>query len=136
MSTQKPQTSDCIRAYMKLRNQKAEMKAAYEASVASIDSKMEKLEAYLHAQMLADGVTSYKSEHGTAYLSTTDTATVSDWEAVVEYIKSNDAYDMLERRVSKTAVRAYMERDGQVPPGITFGQRQSVNFRKPSAKVD
>jgi hypothetical protein len=132
----KPNASDVIKAYMKLRSQKADIEAEMKNRVAEVTAKMDKLEAYLHQQMHEQGVTTLKSEYGTAYISTIDTATVADWEAVIEYVKANDAYDMLERRVSKTAVRTYMERDGAVPPGVNFGQRQSVNFRKPSAKVD
>jgi hypothetical protein len=41
---------------------------------------------------------------------------------------------MLERRISKRAVRAYIDEFNAVPAGITFGSRLDVNVRKPAGK--
>lgn len=128
--------SDVIRAYMKLRDQKAAIEAETKERIAEIKVKMAKLEAYIKSQMDAQGVTSLKSEHGTAFLVTTDYATVADWDAVLEFIRENEAYDMLEKRVSKLAVRNYIEQTNNVPPGVNYGTKVEVNIRKPSARVE
>ena len=44
--------------------------------------------------------------------------------------------NLLEKRVSKTAVRAYIEADKSVPSGINYGTRLDVNVRKPASKVE
>jgi hypothetical protein len=41
---------------------------------------------------------------------------------------------MLERRISKTAVRSYIEAHKEVPAGVNYGTKLSVNVRKPAAK--
>jgi len=41
---------------------------------------------------------------------------------------------MLERRVSKTAVRGYIDANKEVPPGITYGTKLDINIRKPTAR--
>lgn len=128
--------SDVIRAYMKLRDQKAAIEAEAKERVAAIKTKMVKLETYIKSQMDAQGVTSLKSEHGTAFLVTTDYATVADWGAVLEFIRENEAYDMFEKRVSKLAVRNYIEQTSNVPPGVNYGTKVEVNIRKPSARVE
>ena len=56
--------------------------------------------------------------------------------ATLEFIKDNDAYDLLEKRVSKSAVRAYIEEDKAVPAGINYGTRIGVNVRKPANKAE
>jgi hypothetical protein len=127
---------DVIRTYMKLRDQKAAIEAQLKDQVAAIKVKMEKLEAYLKTQMDAQGLTSFKSEYGTAFLTTTDYANVADWDAVLNFIRENEAYDLLEKRVSKIAVRGYIERMKAVPPGINYGTKLEVNVRKPGAKVE
>ena len=86
--------------------------------------------------MDAQGLTSFKSDYGTAFLTTTDYANVGDWDAVLDFIRDNDAYDMLEKRVSKIAVRGYIEANKAVPPGITYGTKLEVNIRKPGAKAE
>ena len=131
-----PNVGDVIRTYMKLRDQKAAIEAETKERVADLKAKMEKLEAYLKAQMDAQGLTSFKSDYGTAFLTTTDYANVADWDAVIRFIRDNEAYDMLEKRVSKIAVRGYIEANKAVPPGITSGTKLEVNIRKPGAKSE
>jgi len=127
---------DVIRTYMKLRDQKAAIEGEVKERVSDIKAKMEKLEAFLKAQMDAQGLTSFKSDHGTAFLTTTDYASVADWDSVLDFIRTNEAYDMLEKRVSKMAVRGYIEQTKAVPPGINYGTKLEINVRKPGAKAE
>lgn len=131
-----PNVGDVIRTYMKLRDQKAAIEGEVKERIADLKSKMEKLEAYLKTQMDAQGLTSFKSDYGTAFLTTTDYANVADWDAVLNFIRDNEAFDMLEKRVSKIAVRGYIESNKAVPPGITYGTKLEVNIRKPGAKAE
>lgn len=131
-----PNIGDVIRTYMKLRDQKTAIEAEVKERVSDLKTKMEKLEAYLKTQMDAQGLTSFKSDYGTAFLTTTDYANVADWDAVLDFIRDNEAFDMLEKRVSKIAVRGYIDANKSVPPGITYGTKLEVNIRKPGAKAD
>ena len=123
-----------IKKYMKLRAQKEAVEAEIKERVDKIKADMAKLEAFLQAKMDADGLTSFKSEHGTAFLTTTDFANVDNWDAVLQFIREEEAYDMLERRVSKAAVRGYIEANKEVPPGIKYGTKLGVNIRKPAVR--
>jgi copper chaperone CopZ len=131
-----PNVGDVIRTYMKLRDQKAAVEARAKDEVSTVKAKLEKLEGWIKAQADAQGVTSFKSEFGTAFLTTTDYANVADWDAVLNFIRENDAFDILEKRVSKIAVRGYIESTKAVPPGITYGTKLEVNIRKPGAKAE
>jgi hypothetical protein len=125
-----------IAAYMTLRSKKDAIEGEVKTKVDDIKAKMEKLESWIKTQADAQGVTSFKTKHGTAFLTTTDYANVGDWDAVLEFIKTNDAFEMLEKRVSKTAVRNYVENDKFVPPGVNYGTKLEVNVRKPTTRVD
>ncbi len=127
---------DVIATYMKLRSQKDSIEAETKEKVAGVKAKMEKLEAWIKEQADLQGVTSFKTKHGTAFLTTTDYATVADWDAMLTFVRENDAYDMLEKRVSKTAVRGYIEQTKTVPPGVNYGTRLDVNIRKPTTTVE
>ena len=117
--------------YMQLRHKKDEITREAKAKTDAINEQMGKLEGYLLQRMQDEGVTSYKTPHGTAFSTTTDYANVADWEATLEYIKQNELYDMLEKRVNKTAVRAIIDSTGTPPPGVNYGTRIDVNVRKP-----
>ena len=123
-----------IKKYMKLREKKAATEAEIKERVDAIKADMAKLEAFLMAKLDADGLTSFKTEYGTAFLTTTDFANVEDWDAVLRFIREEDAFDMLEKRVSKTAVRGYIEANKEVPPGIKYGTKLDINIRKPTAR--
>ena len=127
---------DVISTYMKLRRQKDSLEAEVKDKVSEIKTKMEKLEAWIKEQADLQGVTSFKTKHGTAFLTTTDYANVADWDAMIQFIKENEAYDMLEKRVSKVAVRGYIEKTKAVPPGVNYGTRLDVNIRKPTASAE
>ena len=125
-----------IGAYMVLRRKKEAIEAKVKDDISEIKAKMEKLEAWIKQQADAQGVTSFKTKHGTAFLTTTDFANVADWDAVLTYIRENGAYDMLEKRISKIAVRGYIEENKSVPPGVNYGTKLEVNIRKPTTKVE
>lgn len=127
---------EVIATYMKLRYQKEAVEAGIKDQVATIKAKMEKLESWIKEQADAQGVTSFKTKHGTAFLTTTDYANVADWDAVLDFIRENDAYDMLEKRISKMAVRGYIDLNKSVPAGVNYGTKLEVNIRKPSASAD
>ena len=121
---------------MKLRHQKESIENEAKAQVKDIKENMTKLEAWIKEKADADGVTSFKTKHGTAFLTTNDFARVADWDAMLEFIQENEAYDLLEKRVSKVAVRGYIDMNKAVPAGVTYGTRVDVNVRKPAPKLD
>ena len=125
-----------IGAYMVLRRQKEQAEATIKTQVDEIKAKMAKLEAWIKAQADAQGVTSFKTNHGTAFLTTTDYANVADWDAVLTHIRDTGAYDMLEKRISKMAVRGYIEENKIVPPGVNYGTKLELNIRKPTTKIE
>ena len=130
------QVDDVVATYMKLRSQKESMEAEVKDRVSTIKAKMEKLEAWIKEQADAQGVTSFKTKHGTAFLTTTDYANVADWDAVLDFIRENEAYDMLEKRISKIAIRGYIDLNKAVPAGVNYGTKLEVNIRKPSASAE
>lgn len=125
-----------IAAYMKLRDKKAQIEAETKDKVKDIKTRMEKLEAYIKEKADEDGVTSFKTKHGTAFLSTVDFASIENWDATLDFVINNEAYDILEKRVSKAAVRGYIKEQNEVPPGINYGTRLTVNVRRPTATGD
>ena len=130
------QVDDVVATYMKLRSQKESMEAEVKDRVSTIKAKMEKLEAWIKEQADVQGMTSFKTKHGTAFLTTTDYANVADWDAVLDFIRTQEAFDMLEKRISKIAVRGYIEANKAVPPGVNYGTKLEINIRKPATRVE
>lgn len=125
-----------VAAYITLRNQKDRIEAETKEKVRGIKEKMIKLEGWLMRKADEQGVSSFKTDSGTAFVTSVDFAQVADWDEVLEFVKAHEAYDMLERRVSKRAVRDYIESNKAVPPGVNYGSKLEVNVRKPTKKYE
>ncbi len=124
--------SEAVSIYIKMRDKKAQMKAEFDASIAPLNEKMEKLEAKLLDVFNKTGMDSVKTEFGTAYTTTRVTASVADREIFMTHIKENDDWALLEVRASKTAVEQYRDNNNDLPPGISMREERVVNIRRSS----
>lgn len=125
-----PKVAMIVERYIQMRDKKAELKAAYDASVKDIDAGMERIERHLLNELNELGATSMSTPFGTPYVTVRTSASVADWPAVLEHIKSNGAWDMLERRVNKTVVDAFRTEHDDLPPGINWREERVVNIRR------
>lgn len=120
-----------IKLYIGIRDKRAQRKADFNEADADDKSKQEKIEGELHRRMHERGLDSVSAKGvGTAYISTRSSATVPDWDSFVEFIKGNDAWEMLEHRANKIAVQQYIDEHGDLPPGVNWSETQTVNFRR------
>ena len=129
-ATQPGMIHKLVDGYIQLRDKKAQLKAKHEAELAPINAMMDKIETHLLAQMQEQGVTSYKTELGTAYTSTTTKANVADWDGLLSFVREHSLWQMLERRVSKTAVDEYVAAHQDLPPGVNYSTAVAVNIRR------
>lgn len=127
---EKPQIAQIVERYVQLRDKKAELKAAYDASVKDIDAGLERIENFLLTKMQELGVESVRTPFGTPYVSKRTSASVADWEAVLDFVKANDEWQMLERRVNKTVVAQWREEHNDLPPGLNWTEERVVNIRR------
>lgn len=123
--------SEAVEVYIKLRDKKAQMKAAFDAEVSPINDKLAKLEAKLMEVFNNTGMDSVKTEFGTAYTVNRTTASVADRDIFMDYVKNNEEWSLLEVRVSKTAVDQFREaNDNEIPPGVNLRVERVVNVRR------
>jgi hypothetical protein len=122
-----------IEKYVKLRDKKKEIADAYAVQVAPFDDAMDRLEGYMLEALNQSGLTSMKSAHGTAYKSMRTSAKVVDWPETLAYIKENNAWDLLEARVSKLAAQQIITETKRPIPGVETSSETCVNVRRASA---
>jgi len=122
-----------VERYIQVRDKKQEIANAAKEKIAKLDALLKKMEGALLATFQDAGIESAKCSSGTAYRSTRSSATVADWEACLNYIRENDLWHMLERRVSKDAVVQFREEHNDLPPGVNFREEIVVNVRRAAA---
>lgn len=58
-----------------------------------------------------------------------DVQQVDDWDALFKYVKKNDAFELLQRRLSTAAVQERLD-DGQQVPGVKLIKVPQVSINK------
>ncbi len=119
-----------IAKYVGLRDKKAALAKQHAEQLAPFNQTLEILEAWMLEDLQASGSESMRTENGTAYKSKRTSATVEEWAAVLKFIQDNNAWDLLERRVSKTAVQAVIDDTQQPVPGVKVTTEVTVNVRR------
>lgn len=122
--------NDLVAAYIKARDKEAALKAEYEAKKAPVEELRKKIEARLLQHMNESGVEAVRTEAGTAYKAVRSSCSVADWDAFFAFVQRNEAWHMLEHRVSKTAVEQYRDVGNRLPPGLNWSETVVVNFRR------
>jgi hypothetical protein len=120
-----------LKLFIGLRDRRAQRKAAYNDDDSGDKEKQNKIEVEFLQRFQNRGIDNVSArEVGTAYRSTRSSATVADWDTLLDHVKDNDAWEMLERRVNKTAVEQFKAVNDDLPPGINWSETQVVNFRR------
>ena len=57
---------------------------------------------------------------------------MADFEALKAFVLENDAWELLQARVAPTAVDAYLEDTGELPPGVNLSRVLKIYVRKDS----
>ena len=122
--------SELVAAYIKARDKEARLKAEYEQKKAPVEELRKKIEAKLLGLMNESGMESIRTDGGTAYKSVRSSCTVADWDSFFQFVQDEGAWDMLEHRASKDAVKQFREANDSIPPGLNWSETLVVNFRR------
>ena len=119
------------KAYVALRDKRSEIKKAYDAEDDTYKQKLTQLEGVMLGHLIDTGTESVRTENGTFYRTEDLKPSGSDWALLYDWIRENDAFDALERRIKKDFVREYMESNsGQLPPGVSVHREFVVRVRR------
>jgi len=137
--------------YLKLRGGADDLKKQLSAKMAPINKAMDMIENHFLAKMNEMGVENLKNANGTPYKTIAVSVSVADNEAFVSYVllnslgdlplneetkhkiveamKNNGAFALIESRASKSAVEAQLEATGELPPGLNRRVEVKVNVK-------
>lgn len=119
------------RAYVKIREARSALAAKFKEEDEKLKHKLSLLEAGMLDFLNKTNQKSAKTEIGTFYKQLEILPTGSDWSAFYGWVKKNDAFEFLERRIKKTAVADFMEQnDGNAPPGVSVLKEWKVVVRR------
>lgn len=119
-----------VAAYIRVRDQIAEIKARQAAEVKPYQEALAKLEFLTLKALDEAGVDSAKTKAGTAYRSVRTSITVADRSAFIDFVTANQMYELLDVRANKTAVEGMLSDEQDLPPGLNIRRDLTVGFRR------
>ncbi len=94
-----------------------------------LKAEYEELETILLTRLAEEDTTQGRSKTATATISEMTVPTIDDWEKFEEYVKENDAFYMLQRRIAAAAFRE-LNAQGVTIPGIKPMIQKSISLRR------
>jgi hypothetical protein len=117
--------------YIKIRDKRAEIKAAFEAEDGALLEQQDKIKRALLDYCKQQGVESVRTPAGIFYRSLKTRYWTSDWESMNKFILEHEMPEFYEKRLNQTSVRQYLEENPDVlPPGLNVENEYVITVRK------
>lgn len=125
---------ELVDIYLSIRNERKLLLAQYETADGVLEGDMKQLEAALLSVCNTINANSLNTKSGTVIRSVKERFVCSDWDNFKEFIRENDAVDVLERRIHQGNFKALLEeREGEgLPPGVNCMREFAITVRKSS----
>lgn len=114
-----------------------ELKAYVEAEQGKVDEHLKPFKDAMRTLQTACGVTlqeqklqNFKSGDGTAYLKHSDGIKVDSQADFLNFVRVNERWDMASIGLLVDPVREYLDKKGELPPGITASPSVTCIIRK------
>jgi len=121
--------------YVAIRDTIRDMETRHEQELEKPKALLQKLGGIIHKFMDDNNLKNLRTETGTCYVSTRWTAPVQDADAFMKFVIDSKNFDLLERRASPTAVKAYVEEHNHLPTVVSLNALASVGVRRPDSKA-
>lgn len=125
------EASKLAKVYLKIRDKRAELLAAYEKEDSKLKETMEQLEEEMLEKCKKEDADSIKTPNGTIIRSVKSRYWPADWDVFNQYVLDNEALGLLEKRVHQTNMGQWLEEHkDNPPPGLNVDRRYSCSVRK------
>lgn len=120
-----------VRTFQKIKAKREQLKREFAAADEELKSKQALLQSMLLKFLTDSNLSSARTSTGTIYKQTKILPRAADWDVFYTWVRENDAFDFLEKRITRDAVKRYMEEnDGLPPPGVSIFSEIEVGIRK------
>lgn len=118
--------------YIECRDEIERIELKAKAETVELKKLMSDLENWITLKAQEDGLETVPTTSGTAYWATHTSAAVAEASVFKDYVIANGAWDLLETRAAKLAVKSFIDANGAPPPGVNFKTVKVFNLRRPT----
>lgn len=130
-SEELPPTPVLVKAYLKMREARSVLSAKYEEEDKKIKDQMEVVENFLLETCKRAGGNVSIPGVGVVIRGVSTRYWTSDWEAMHNFVKENNAIDLLERRIAQRAMGDFLKSNpDKLPKGMNVESKYTVTVRR------
>lgn len=118
-----------VKNYIALRNENKRIADECDALVAANKEKMEKLGVWIELKAQQDKLEKVPTKYGTVFWTNGSRCSVTNGSEFFEFVRNEEAWELMEKRASKIGVADYIETHKKVPPGVDFVTFKQINVR-------
>jgi hypothetical protein len=121
------------KAYLRLRDQRAELKQRFQAEDEELEVQMQMLQEEMLNICKQNNASSIRTEHGTVIRQVKSRYWTNDWDSMYTFIKENAAFGLLEKRLHQTHMKEYLsENPDKLPMGLNVESEYTITVRRSS----
>jgi len=119
-----------VAQFVQLRDKIAELEEMHKDQLKPFKAAKERLVGEMLEFLDKTGQKSAKTAEGTVTATVRHTASCSDPDAFIDFVRENDAYELIDRRANATACRDYADEHGALPPGVKISSMRTVGVTR------
>lgn len=123
-----------VKQYIGMRDHIKSLEEKHKKELEPLKDIQNKLTGIIQECLQTVGAESIKTSEGTAYTTTKYTASLADPKAFMDFVISNQNFDLLDRKANSTAVRDYVKEHGGLPPGVNLSALATIGVRRSPGK--
>ena len=126
-----------VKAFRALREERSNLKSDFEAEDKRLAAKQDKIKEVLLTHCRENDINSVRTDEGTFTRTKKVNYWTNDWEKLYEFILEHQIPDILQRRISQTNLKEWLEdenNEGLLPKGLQADAEYTITIQKPRGK--
>jgi hypothetical protein len=131
MTDEKISVEKLTRVYMKIRDKRAEISAAFKQEDEALKAQQDKVKRALLDYCKEHEVESVRTAAGLCYRSVKKRFWTSDWESMHKFVLEHQVPEFLTKSLNQTNVQQFLEENPDLmPPGLNVDSEYTISVRK------
>ena len=120
-----------VKAYIAMRDKRAELSKEYANADKKIEEQMEMVEAELVKMCKDVGADSLRTEYGNVYKTVKTSYETSDWDNMYKFVVENNVPHILQRRISSLNMKQFLDENPTLMPiGMNVVNKYAVTIKR------
>lgn len=120
-----------VTVYIKMRDALVKLQREFDEKEGAIKAQQDIITQGLLEMCKEMGAEGLRTPAGSVFKTVKTRYWTSDWGSMKQFIKDNDALDLMEQRVHQTNMKNFLEENPTLmPPGMNVDSRYSITVRR------